>query len=168
MQHWNIFLLHCTVASCLFDAPAGWGYYPSQYHIRTNSSKTRCAYIKTWHKMKWISSLRIIHVLLLCLPAVTRTETPKRDRPAESVPVPQRQKGVAPLRLCGTRPLGESLCASATCKAACVIFPRYKCSVSQRTFTGNGPCTEEVSWCSGQSFEKCDRTWISTILFCAN
>lgn len=50
-----------------------------------------------------------LHTLSSCLAAVTRTQTSQRDRPAESLPVPQRPEGLAPLRLRRTRPVGESV-----------------------------------------------------------
>lgn len=61
---------------------------------------------------KFTLNVKLLHSLLICsfsfLSASTRTETSKCDRPTESLSVPQWQKGLAALWLCGTWSLGQS------------------------------------------------------------
>ena len=115
--------------------PSHWSNYtcpflliPRRTHLfmlYSCQSSLQQQYYMTTHfkKIRWITLLshpltcfKVMHTFLLCLSAVTRTETPDCDRTAESLPVPQRQKGLAFIRLRWTWSLGESLCAIATKK----------------------------------------------------
>ena len=108
---------------------------------------------------------QVIHTVV-CLPAPTRTETSKCDRPAESVLVPQRQKGLAPFRLCWTWSLGESLWTFDMCLKK---LNWNKCALTSFVF---GPCKDYYclkKWCILlKKLNSVQRIWqIFTWVFCA-